>query len=202
MSPDFECLYWRGAMGQNVGTGERRMTKHGFRRSVRIGAAVVGPLALALAVSMAAVSSASAQQPFPAPMPGAGPQGASPCAQFGPLNVTAREKGQAIGAAQKRHADRKEMCSLVSTFAVAEGAVIKFLETNQTWCGVPADAIKMAKANHEKTLKFRDLACAPAAQPKIPTLSDAIGTPKLDTGKNTKTGHGTFDTLTGNPLAQ
>jgi hypothetical protein len=190
-------------MVQNVGTGERRMTKLGLRRSLRIGAGIVGPLALALALSTAAVSSASAQQPFPAPMPGgAGPQGASPCAQFGPLNVTAREKGQAIGAAQKRHADRKEMCSLVSTFAVAEGAVIKFLETNQTWCGVPADAIKMAKANHEKTLKFRDLACAPAAQPKIPTLSDAIGTPKLDTGKNTKTGHGTFDTLTGNPLAQ
>jgi hypothetical protein len=180
------------------------MTKLGHRRSVRIGAAIVGPMALAFALSTAAASSASAQQmqtPFP-PAPGAAPGGASPCAQFGPLNVSAREKGQAIGAAQKRHADRKEMCTLVSTFAVAEGAVIKFLETNQTWCGVPPDAIKMAKANHEKTLKFRDLACAPAAQPKIPTLSDAIGTPKLDTGKNTKTGHGTFDTLTGNPLAQ
>jgi hypothetical protein len=183
------------------------MTKLGLRRSLRIGAGIVGPLALAFTLSTAAVSSASAQQmqsPFP-PAPGApaaGPPAASPCAQFGPLNVSAREKGQAIGAAQKRHADRKEMCTLVSTFAVAEGAVIKFLETNQTWCGVPADAIKMAKANHEKTLKFRDLACAPAAQPKIPTLSDAIGTPKLDTGKNTKTGHGTFDTLTGNPLAQ
>jgi hypothetical protein len=182
------------------------MMKQGLLRSVRIGAAIVGPLALALAVSTAAVSSASAQQmqsPFPpAPSAGAPPGGASPCAQFAPLNVSAREKGEAIGAAQKRHADRKEMCTLVSTFAVAEGAVIKFLETNQTWCGVPADAIKMAKANHEKTLKFRDLACAPAPTPKIPTLSDAIGTPKLDTGKNTKTGHGTFDTLTGNPLGQ
>lgn len=177
------------------------MMKQGLVRSVGIGAAVVGPMALALAVSTAAVSSASAQQ-FPAAMPAAGPPAASPCAQFGPLNVTAREKGQAIGAAQKRHADRKEMCTLVSTFAVAEGAVIKFLETNQTWCGVPPEAIKVAKANHEKTLKFKELACAPAPTPKIPTLSEAIGTPKLDTGKNTKTGHGTFDTLTGNPLAQ
>lgn len=177
------------------------MMKQGLLRSVGIGAAVVGPMALALAVSTAAVSSASAQQ-FPAAMPAAGPPAASPCAQFGPLNVTAREKGQAIGAAQKRHADRKEMCTLVSTFAVAEGAVIKFLETNQTWCGVPPEAIKVAKANHEKTLKFKELACAPAPTPKIPTLSEAIGTPKLDTGKNTKTGHGTFDTLTGNPLAQ
>jgi hypothetical protein len=179
------------------------MTKLGLRGSVGIGAAVVAPMALAFTLSAAAVSSASAQQQFPGAMPSAGgPPAASPCAQFAPLNVTAREKGEAIGAAQKRHADRKEMCSLVSTFAVAEGAVIKFLETNQTWCGVPPDAIKIAKANHEKTLKFRDLACAPAPTPKIPTLSDAIGTPKLDTGKNTKTGHGTFDTLTGNPLAQ
>jgi hypothetical protein len=178
------------------------MMKQGLLRSVGIGAALVAPVALAFAVGTAAVRSASAQQ-FPGAMPAAAaPPAASPCAQFAPLNVTAREKGEAIGAAQKRHADRKEMCTLVSKFSVAEAAVIKFLETNQTWCGVPPEAIKVAKANHEKTLKFRELACAPAPTPKIPTLSDAIGTPKLDTGKNTKTGHGTFDTLTGNPLAQ
>ncbi len=169
--------------------------KQGLVRSVGIGAARVGSMALALAINSAAVGSASAQQ-MPAPA------GASPCDQFMPLNIAARQKGEAIGAAQKHHPDRKEMCTLVSQFFVAEAAVVKFLETNQSWCGVPPEAVKAAKTSHEKTLKFKEMVCAPAPQPKIPTLSDAIGTPKLDTGKNTKTGHGTLDTLTGNPLAQ
>ena len=46
--------------------------------------------------------------------------------------------------------------------------VVKFLEDNKVWCGVPEQAIKSAKANHEKTLKFRTAACnaAPTAGPK------------------------------------
>jgi hypothetical protein len=36
----------------------------------------------------------------------------------------------------------------------------------------------------------------------VPTLSDAIGTPSVDTAGNTKTGRGTLDTLNGNPLAK
>jgi hypothetical protein len=51
-------------------------------------------------------------------------------------------------------------------------------------------------------VQFRDQVCAEQPQPKAPTLSDALGTPTLDTRKNTKTGKGTLDTLTGNPLAQ
>ena len=62
--------------------------------------------------------------------------------------------------------------------------------------------IAAAKANHEKSLKFRTAACEEGPKPKAPTLSDAIKTPSLDTAKNTKTGRGTFDTLTGNPLAK
>jgi hypothetical protein len=157
-------------------------------------APMVATLALAFAIETTAVGTAAAQQMGPPP--------GSPCAQFVPLTQVARTRGEALGAAQKRHSDRKEMCTLVSQFYVAEAAVVKFLETNQQWCGVPPEAIKSAKATHEKTLKFKEVVCAPAPQPKIPTLSDAIGTPKLDTAKNTKTGHGTFDTLTGNPLAK
>jgi hypothetical protein len=171
------------------------MTKRKLLRPIGVGAGLVGPMALALMVNIAAIGAASAQQ-----MPGAA---ASPCDQFRPLSEAAQQKGMAIGAAEKRHPDRKEMCTLVSQFSVAEAAVVKFLETNQTWCGVPPEAVKSAKATHEKTLKFKDVVCAAAPQPKIPTLSDAIGTPSLDTAKNTKTGHGgTFDTLTGNPLAK
>lgn len=167
-----------------------------IKRSIgRLFGAGMAPLTLAFTLNIAAVGDAAAQQISPAPA-------ASPCEEFRPLSEVAQKRGAAIGAAQKRHPDRKEMCTLVSQFSVAEAAVVKFLETNQTWCGVPAEAVKNAKATHEKTLKFKEMVCAAAPQPKIPTLSDAIGTPKVDTAKNTKTGHGTFDTLTGNPLAK
>lgn len=171
------------------------MMKRSIGRLIGAGmASMMASMALAVTLDTAAVSAASAQQ--------MGQMPASPCDQFRPLTEVARKRGEALGAAQKHHPDRKEMCTLVSQFSVAEGAVIKFLETNQAWCGVPPEAVKSAKASHEKTLHFKEVVCAPAPQPKIPTLSDAIGTPKLDTAKNTKTGHGTFDTLTGNPLAK
>ena len=167
-----------------------------IKRSIgRLIGAGIAPLTLAFSLNSAALGTATAQQITPG-------GGSSPCADFVPLSQVAQKRGAAIGDAQKRHPDRKEMCTLVSQFSVAEAAVVKFLETNQTWCGVPAEAVKNAKASHDKTLKFKEMVCAPAPQPKIPTLSDAIGTPKVDTAKNTKTGHGTFDTLTGNPLAR
>jgi hypothetical protein len=172
------------------------MIKRSIGRLVGTGmASFMASLALALTLDSAALGTASAQQITPG-------GGASPCAEFVPLSQVAQKRGAAIGEAQKHKPDRKEMCTLVSQFSVAEAAVVKFLETNQTWCGVPPEAVKNAKATHDKTLKFKEVVCAPAPQPKIPTLSDAIGTPKVDTAKNTKTGHGTFDTLTGNPLAR
>jgi hypothetical protein len=144
---------------------------------------------LALGLGGAGIRAASAQMVQP-----------SPCDGFLPLRNDAQQKGSAIAAAEKRHAEPKELCTLVSRFYVAEGAALKFLDSNKTWCGVPDAAIASAKSTHDKTLKFRDLVCNPTAQRHEPTLSDAIGQPTLDTSKNTKTGRGTFDTLTGNPL--
>ncbi len=151
-------------------------------------------MTLALGVSIAAIGTASAQMT----------QAPSPCDGFLPLRNDAQQKANAISVAEKRHATPKELCSLVSRFTIAEGAALKFLETNKTWCGIPDAAVAGAKANHDKTLKFREMVCnATAAPVHVPTLSDAIGTPALDTGKNTKTGTGgTFDTLTGNPLGR
>jgi hypothetical protein len=102
----------------------------------------------------------------------------------------------------KNHNDRKAMCVAVTHFAEAETLLVKFLEDNKTTCGIPEQAISNSKTNHDRTLKFRDTVCAEAPTPKPPSLSDAIDTPTLDTAKNTKTGRGTFDTLTGNPLAK
>ena len=150
-------------------------------------------LALGMGVGTAGMSTASAQVT----------QSPSPCNGFIPLRNDAQRKGRAIGLGEQRHIDRKGLCTLVSTFYVAEARALKYLETNKTWCGIPEQAIVAAKETHEKTMKFRQAVCAAAPQPHIPTLSDAIGVPELDTAKNTKTGNGgTFDTLTGNPLAR
>ena len=131
-------------------------------------------------------------------------QAPSQCNAFIPLRDDAQQKAAAVRAATEHKAERKEVCALVTRFATAEAAVVKFLEANKTWCGIPDEAVKAAKTSHEQTLKFRTVACseAPAAQPKAPTLSDAIGTPSVDSAANTKTGRGTLDTLSGNPLAK
>ncbi len=131
-------------------------------------------------------------------------QAPAQCNAFMPLRDDAQKKAAAVRAATEHKAERKEVCALVTRFATAEAAVVKFLEANKTWCGIPDEAVKAAKTGHEKTLKFRTMACteAPAAQPRAPSLSDAIGTPSVDSAANTKTGRGTLDTLSGNPLAK
>ena len=126
------------------------------------------------------------------------------CETFPQLRTDAQQKALAVRAGMERKADRKELCTLISRFYSAESTVIKFLEDNKTWCGIPQEAITSAKTNHEHTGKFRTAACTeqPAAKPRVPTLSDAITTPSVDTGDNTKTGRGTLDSLNGNPLAK
>lgn len=122
------------------------------------------------------------------------------CNDFMRLREEAQKKALAVRNATSHKADRKEVCVLITHFSAAEENVIKFLVKNQTMCGVPEQAIKGAKANHEQTVKFRKLACAEAPKPKEPTLSDFIGQPSVDTSSNTSTGRGTLDSLSGNPL--
>jgi hypothetical protein len=124
------------------------------------------------------------------------------CNNFLRLRNDAQQKAAAIGAAEKRKADRKVICTLVTRFSTAEATVVKFLQENEAWCGIPPQAVNAAKANHEKTLKFRKVVCTEAPRPRVPTLSEAIGGPSIDTRNNTKTGRGTFDSLVGNPLAR
>ena len=131
-------------------------------------------------------------------------QGAPQCADFPRLSAEAKKRADAVQAAINSKVDRKQVCTLMTSFVASEASVIKFLEDNKVWCGVPDDAIKASKMNHEKSVKFRTMACNTdaAPQPKAPSLSDAMKMPSVDSATNTKTGRGTFDTLTGNPLAR
>jgi hypothetical protein len=140
-------------------------------------------------------------QPMGGP-PMGGPPPSGICASFPKLRDEAKARAEAVSAVGKRKGDRKEMCAAVQTFTAAEEKVVKFLDDNKSACGVPPQAITQAKAMHANTVKFRETVCAEGPKPKVPTLSDAIGTTPLDTSTNTRTGRGTLDTLTGNPLAK
>ena len=128
---------------------------------------------------------------------------AAQCAQFPAMSEDTHAKLASVQAAMKAKADRKQVCALLQSFVASEAKVIKFLVDNRTACQVPDVAITTSQANHIKSSKFRDAACSEdAPHPRPPSLSDAIKTPTVDSATNTKTGRGTFDTLTGNPLSR
>jgi len=163
-------------------------------RALSLGSASCLAVCSGLALCTFTDRGAWAQQP---------PPGGTQCSDFGKLTAEAQKRSALVSAAMKAKADRKELCTLMTNFVAAETSVVKFLEANKVWCGVPDEALKASKTNHEKSMKFRTMACSEEGRrPKAPSLSDAIKSPSVDTAKNTKTGRGTFDTLTGNPLAR
>jgi len=157
--------------------------------------------ALPLAAVLLVTGIAGAAAQFPP-----GQQQVPPCFnEFMPLRNEAEKRGNAIQAASKRKAPREEICGLFKSFAAAEAKYVKYAETNATWCGIPAEAVKQMKSNHSQTLRIRSQVCAAAAapaRPRGPTLGDALGTTRVPTPDTTRTGRGTFDTLTGNPLTR
>ena len=145
--------------------------------------------------------SSAPRQGSPFPPPGQQqPAGKHPCEAFVPLREAAEKGAQAIQQAGERKAPREEVCALFQRFTAAEARVTKFLETNQTLCGVPPEAVKQAKANHGRTVQMRTRICSAApAAPAGPSLSDALGSPAV-VAEPPKAGRGTLDTLTGNVL--
>jgi hypothetical protein len=123
-----------------------------------------------------------------------------------PLRNDAQTKGMAIKAAVDKKAERSEICKIFRTFVAAEAKVVKFVQTNGSRCSIPADAVKTMKNNHSKSVSMSNRVCnaaAPAAAPRPPSLSDALGTSRIPDSSNIKTGKGgTFDTLSGSPLAR
>jgi hypothetical protein len=145
-----------------------------------------------------------------APMGAGGPPGAPPCAdEMMPLRNDAQTKGMAIKAAIDRKADRGEICKVFRTFVAAEAKFVKFATDNGSRCSVPAEAVKVMKANHSKSTTMSNRVCNAAAgpgsggPPAPPSLSDALGTSRIPDSSNIKTGKGgTFDTLGGSAIAR
>lgn len=155
--------------------------------------------------------------PMGAPAPGSAPMGAPtsaapgsawpgnppPCvAEFVRLRDLVQKTGLAAKGGHDKHASREEMCKLIEAFSAAEDKWVKYTETNASGCGIPAEAVKQIKSNHEHSLLIRKQVCSagPAPGSVTPTLSDALGTnvPSIE-GKKSKS---SFETLTGNPLTR
>jgi len=138
---------------------------------------------------------------FGPPPPQAGPPPA--CQQLLALRDEVQKHGQAIEAANKRHATATDACKLFKAFLGSESKFIKSLDSNQQTCGVPPQAIQQAKASHVKAEQIGKQVCEAAASGAGagPSLSDALGTTPAVPDATTKTSRGgAFDTLTGNAL--
>jgi len=148
-----------------------------------------------LVVPISAAPVAAQLQPPPDQMP--------PCVkQFIKLRTDAETKGKAIKAAEGK-VNAQGACKLFNAYAAAEAKMVEFAAANNVWCGIPPEAIVSMKKVHARTTEVRTRVCQAAAagppRPAGPSLSDALGGP-VPASSNIKTGHGTFDTLTGSPI--
>ncbi len=145
------------------------------------------------------------QNPWATP----GQQQTPPCVeQFVKLRKEVEKRGGAIQAAgqRKQKPSPKEACGLFNAFSGAEMTMIKYATANAASCGIPAQILDSMKQAHVRTEDIRTRVCQVAASgpPRAapaPSLSDALNAPVPDSA-NIKTGRGTFDTLTGNPLGK
>jgi hypothetical protein len=160
------------------------------------------PLACLLTLAGAWPVAAQFMPPGAAP-----PPQMPPCFnEFMPLRQEAEKRAGAVRDANAKHATPQEACQLIGRFSAAEAKVVKFAADHGFSCGIPPEAIKQMKTNHEHTVELHKRVCTAAASPPRPTgptLSDALNsTTKLPTREDVKPGRGTFDTLTGNALAK
>src|SRR5215831_6089112 len=132
-------------------------------------------------------------------------QQAPACVQeFFKIREDAEKKAGAIKAAGDRKATPKEVCPLFNAFVAVQAKLLKFANENSVWCGIPPQVPDQIKQGLVKITEIRNRVCQAAAAPAqqaAPSLSDALSSPVPDSN-NIKTGRGTFDTLTGNPLGK
>jgi hypothetical protein len=128
--------------------------------------------------------------------------------QFLVLRKDVEKHGGAIQAASQRKEKPTPQvaCGLFNSFTAAEKKMYAYAVKNQASCGIPPAIIDNIKQARAKSDEVRNRICqaaaaGPARAAAPPSLSDALSAPVPDSN-NTKTGRGTFDTLTGNPLAR
>jgi hypothetical protein len=147
------------------------------------------------------------------PVPQGGPPpGAEDCMKgFMPLRQEAERRGNLIKAASARHAPAAEACKLIGHFSQAEVKRIKYVQTHQQKCGIPAQITEQLQGGHKNTEKMMKQVCNVAKQqaqqprgPAGPSLSDVLGSSAAlpEPTTRSKRGGSTFDTLSGNVLTR
>jgi hypothetical protein len=134
------------------------------------------------------------------------PQEMPPCVkEFLGLRDDVEKRARAVQNAQKRNAQLKEACSLLTALLTSQQKMQRFTKEKGASCGVPpqvntqiAEAIKQVGPAREKVCEM----AAQGPRPARPSLSDALGTSTVPDADNVRTGRGTFDTLTGTPLGR
>jgi len=174
-----------------------------------------GPIvAIATLIWVGLTPAAVAQMLGPGmPMGGMAPppqqQQEPPCMKdFAPLRAEAEKRALALKATMEKKPTREAACAMFKNFTAAESKMVKYIEANAHWCGIPAQVPTQMKANHTRMLKTQDQICngggiAGAQKPSGPGLSEALGTTR---GGGTldplAPQSGTMNTLTGNVLAR
>jgi hypothetical protein len=129
-----------------------------------------------------------------------------PCIKdFLPLREEAAKRAAAVRTASEHKATPQEACQLIGKFSDAELKMVKFAESNSAGCGIPPDAVKQMKVNHDRTAQLHKNVCMAANNPArgaAPSLSDALDTSKIPSADSVKKGSGTYDTLSGSALAR
>lgn len=138
---------------------------------------------------------------------GAPPQPPPACQQLLAYRDETQKHGQALQAASQKKASPEELCKLFKSFLAVETKMVKGLEEHGATCGATPEVLKQVKAGHAKASQMSKQICEIAAQgprPSGPSLSEALGTTPMvpDSSSAPKKAPGTFDTLTGSPLAR
>ena len=123
-----------------------------------------------------------------------------------PMRQALETEGKSVKALFDKKAEPSAICAQLKRFVAAETKFVKYVETNQGWCGIPPEAVQQLKGSQKQSASLRDRACKAAASPKAipagPGLSEALGTARGPTTGSATAGRGTYETLTGNPFAR
>lgn len=145
---------------------------------------------------------------FAPPQQQAGPPGGEECMNgFVTLRQEAEKRGMKIKVANERRATPDEACKLFVSYAQSEVNMIKYIDSHQQKCGIPAQIGDQLKTSHKNTegilKKVCDAAKMQARGPAGPSLSDVLGSTAIPEATAAKrSGGSTFDTLNGNVLTR
>jgi hypothetical protein len=87
--------------------------------------------------------------------------------RFPALRAEAEKRGQLIRTASNRHAPPDEACRLIANFGRSEIAMIKYVESHATKCGVQTQLADQLRNAHRNTEVVQNRICTSAQQLQV-----------------------------------